>query len=457
MFPRRKTVANETQLLVIPPDAETGSAAAYAALDLLAAGRYADIPDSTDPFLARIKATATALQRRDAALFGSLVNVSVDVNRVVSSSALMLANDMKEVDRMSHEIVNATETMSTLISDITFTKELVLTGIQQAHNAASAGIQSSKVVVETMDAISGVVNEAVAKVNALSDASVRIGEIVAKIDAIAKQTNLLALNATIEAARAGEAGRGFAVVAGEVKALARQTATATEDIRTRIAALRTDMADIISSMHFQDEAVTKGLGVVKENVNHMQEIEDHIGSVTSVMSNLSDIVQQETEAADEMSLGITGIARLSASNVAQVNEMAGQMAETSARVDAVLDTWTTPHIPCSTVLRAKADHMAWKKKLADMMIGRLDLNADEMADHHKCRLGRWYDAITDESLRAHPAFKALQEPHQAVHSHGIAAARAYAGRDLESAMAEISSLDTASSRVMALLDELAGQ
>ena len=77
-----------------------------------------------------------------------------------------------------------------------------------------------------------------ARINELSSAAGRIGDVVKLITAIAEQTNLLALNATIEAARAGEAGRGFAVVASEVKTLATQTAKATDEIGTQIAGMQ---------------------------------------------------------------------------------------------------------------------------------------------------------------------------------------------------------------------------
>jgi methyl-accepting chemotaxis protein len=90
--------------------------------------------------------------------------------------------------------------------------------------------------------------QANATVSELSQAAQRIDNVVKMIAEIASQTNLLALNATIEAARAGEAGRGFAVVASEVKTLAGQTAQATEEISTQIAAMQTRTGEAVSAV-----------------------------------------------------------------------------------------------------------------------------------------------------------------------------------------------------------------
>ena len=87
-----------------------------------------------------------------------------------------------------------------------------------------------------------------ATVQVLSTGAEKIGEVVKLIHSIAAQTNLLALNATIEAARAGESGRGFAVVASEVKALANQTAKATEEISAQVAAMQPSTSDAVAAI-----------------------------------------------------------------------------------------------------------------------------------------------------------------------------------------------------------------
>lgn len=91
-------------------------------------------------------------------------------------------------------------------------------------------------------------NDAGQSIDRLKTSSADIDSVVSLITAIAKQTNLLALNATIESARAGEAGRGFAVVANEVKALSRETQSATEEIARRIKAIQHDAAESIAAV-----------------------------------------------------------------------------------------------------------------------------------------------------------------------------------------------------------------
>jgi methyl-accepting chemotaxis protein len=169
------------------------------------------------------------------------------------------------VDDLSDESSRLEKTASTLTRTASTTQHLSAS-VASASEETSANVQSvasateelaSSVTeiarqVETANRIAG---DAVTKagetggvIAGLAGAAERIGEVIGLINAIAAQTNLLALNATIEAARAGEAGKGFAVVAQEVKALAAQTAKATGDISTQIAAMQSATASSVSAI-----------------------------------------------------------------------------------------------------------------------------------------------------------------------------------------------------------------
>ncbi|MEI6557382.1 MAG: methyl-accepting chemotaxis protein [Rhodospirillaceae bacterium] len=435
--------------------ATESEAAILATLDLLERGAFEDIPVGDGVLGRRLKQVARTFQDRNSDLLGKLVNLSIDVNQAVSMAVAGMTRDMMEVDRRSKAVVDATERMNQLITQVNEARDGAAGCILDAQNTAASGITAAASAETTMSHISNVVSGTAAKVNALSEASDQIGAIVSQIEAIASQTNLLALNATIEAARAGEAGKGFAVVATEVKALSRKTAEATDDIRRRIENLRKEMTGIVQSMREGGIAVTEGREVVVSSTRHMRTMNQEIGQITGMMDTVSSAISQQTAAAGEMAGGISAIATLAAHNVAQVNDLADGMGQANGRLVSLLDALTTPHIPNSTILRAKSDHVIWKKNLADMMIGRTKLNPDELADHHGCRLGKWYDKIEDPAIKGHPAFRTLETPHQAVHRHGIAAARLYREGDLPAAMLEIDRVDTASKDVLRLLDDLA--
>ncbi len=150
----------------------------------------------------------------------------------------------------------------------------------------------------------------------LSDETARIGEIINLINDIAAQTNLVALNASIEAARAGDAGKGFAVVASEVKALAAQTAHATQQIRTLIDALQAGTASAVAAIANIAETIDTMSRATRRVVTATEEQQ-------TVTANIARGMQSAFDRVDGMARNIvtvSGVAsgtRVSAEGVAQ--------------------------------------------------------------------------------------------------------------------------------------------
>ncbi|MCK1466796.1 methyl-accepting chemotaxis protein [Bradyrhizobium sp. CW10] len=159
-----------------------------------------------------------------------------------------------------------------------------------AEELSSSVAEISRQVTRSTEVASRAVNDAErtnATVQELSTGAEKIGEVVKLIHSIAAQTNLLALNATIEAARAGESGRGFAVVASEVKALANQTAKATEEISAQVAAMQTSTSDAVAA-----------IGGITQTIAEMSEI----------TAGISASIEQQGEATREIARNIQSVA-----------------------------------------------------------------------------------------------------------------------------------------------------
>jgi methyl-accepting chemotaxis protein len=204
--------------------------------------------------------------------------------------------------------------------------------VASASDEASANVQSVASATEEMAGSVGeisrqvhesskIANEAVkqahktdARISELSQAAGRIGDVVKLITAIAEQTNLLALNATIEAARAGDAGRGFAVVASEVKALASQTAKATEEIGTQISGMQ---------------------AATNESVAAIKEIGGTIGRISEIAETIAAAVEQQGAATQEIARNVQEASRGTgevATNIVSVNRGAAETSSASSQV-----------------------------------------------------------------------------------------------------------------------------
>jgi methyl-accepting chemotaxis protein len=260
----------------------------------------------------RLETEKQAKQERDAARQELASNFEHNVGRIVEAVAVaaneihVLSNSINNNNRATSEQTVAAATAS---SHASANVESVAAATEQL--TASIG-EIAKQVTRSAE-IAGKAAEEAQRTNAvvegLASGTQKIGEVITLIQNIASQTNLLALNATIEAARAGEHGRGFAVVASEVKALANQTAKATEEISAQVQNIQNATGDAVNAIQAIagtiaeiDEISSQISTAVDQQGAATREIAGNVQQAASGTREVSDNIQSVTRASDEASV-----------------------------------------------------------------------------------------------------------------------------------------------------------
>lgn len=422
-------------------------------VEKLEQGQYKEVLESSDPISVILRPVAKDLQEKVLARLNTLIQIWVQQTEPVMALAEML-NDMRNLEQRNQAMATASEQMAASINEVAHSASRVSEDSQMVKTDLASSVGAVSLAISSMDEITSSFGGLREKVQVLDKASEQIASILKTIEQIASQTNLLALNATIEAARAGEAGKGFAVVANEVKTLAKQTSTATEDIRQRITALQAGMSDMLASMENGSSHVTTGSETIKKVSAGIADVGARVDDVAEKMIDVSATVEEQTKVTSEVVGNIAAVVPMSERMLKSIDQLATTMEKSGAFIRNSLNTLIQNPDSSTLVLVAKSDHASFKKRVIDVLVGKDPTKPHELPDHHLCRLGKWYDSVTDERMKALPAFKRIMEPHQRVHKHGRAALDFYAKEDMSAALREAKLMDQASAEVIAALDEL---
>jgi methyl-accepting chemotaxis protein len=255
----------------------------------------------------RRKANMQSLADKFETAVGAIVETVSSASTELEASAGTLTKSAETTQQLTTIVAEASEEASTNVQSVASATEQMSGSISEISRQVQ---ESSRIAGDAVRQA----EKTDARITALSEAAGRIGDVVKLITAIAEQTNLLALNATIEAARAGEAGKGFAVVAQEVKALASQTAKATDEIGTQIKGMQS---------------------ATQESVSAIKEIGGTIGRISEIAATIAAAVEEQGAATKEIARNVQQAAQGTtqvATNITDVNRGAAETGAASSQV-----------------------------------------------------------------------------------------------------------------------------
>jgi methyl-accepting chemotaxis protein len=257
-------------------------------------------------------ALAVELDAKIGGLTQSLSGASLSLKRTAET----MSAATERSDRQSLAISGAVGQTSANVQTVAASTEELAASIREIARQVTQSSAIAGRAVADAKRTDGIVQQ-------LAESAQKIGAVVGLINDIASQTSLLALNATIEAARAGEAGKGFAVVASEVKALAMQTAKATDDIGSQVVHIQKSTSDAVAAIG--------GIATT-------------IGEISSIVTAISAAIEQQESATQEITRNVQQAARGAeavSTNVAGIREAAtaasGASGEVLSAAEALAD------------------------------------------------------------------------------------------------------------------------
>lgn len=367
---------------------------------------YLDRGDETGNIGRSMEKMTVALRKMMQEISGGIQVLSSSSTELVSTSTGIMSGSQNTSEK-AHSVSAAAEEMSSNISNVAAAMEETTTNLSHVTSATEQMTSTIGEIAKNSEKGRGITDDATRQaariteqINQLGVAAREIGKVTETITEISSQTNLLALNATIEAARAGAAGKGFAVVANEIKALAQQTAAATEDIKVRIDGVQSATAGGITEIGKVSQIIQEVNAIV---TSIAAAIEEQSAATKDIARNISEASVGVAEATARVS-ETSQVSREIAKDILCVDQAAGEMANGSENVrtsvselskvaeqlQTLISHFRVGGVDRNMLKSALSAHANWTARLrAAIVSGKLDVAIPKVKADDQCQFGKW--------------------------------------------------------------------
>ena len=388
----------------------------------------------------------------------SLASDQVDIMEITidtKKTAGVFRSEIEAAVQRITSVAAATEEMSSTAKEIAKNAQAAAGEAEDTVKKTKEGSAALEELVSRMEQVEQAVKTMGESINQFVTRTQKIVELTDKVKEIAAQTNLLSLNAAIEAARAGEHGRGFAVVADEVRTLAEKSAQAAKEIEQVT-------QDIGGQSKEVEIKVNEGLSHLKNSQESLNIVLDviNVAEIAAAKTNeqvtqIATAAEEQSQVAAEMASNLTNLT----SNMNELqnlfNELGGSFDKVIGDISKSISIFGEWKFDCMLLNIVKSDHLLWVTRALETLSKKeTSLKSTELADHHQCRLGKWYDTVGKDKYGDYKEFIELGNIHPKVHETGKALVDAVNAKRLDEANALALKLVEYKDMVIRILDDL---
>ena len=387
----------------------------------------------------------------------NIVKINDILNEIIGLDLIrdMIININSQTEFINSMVATSQE-LSATIDNMSSSIQVIADNSNNGQVVALNSIDKVNKSVEFIDTSFEDIETAITKMENIEKKVDEIRNVLNIIQEISDQTTLLSLNASIEAARVGEHGKGFMVVANEIKKLSEYTKESVRTINKSMIELQNETDEsslatkgIIKKLKIGKLEIDNIASLINDSVEFIKKIDEEISSIVATTEEQNAATSMFAEELTEVSSEAAKIENICRS-------VGNKVYSLSKNVENIRSQILKKEIDDLSIKEKidiyKVDHLLWKWKIYNMLLGIDDIDAECASDYKECRLGKWYYREENKEILDNPIFKSIENPHINLHKKAKEAIYLYRNGNVDLSEKKLEEMDCISSDIIDLLD-----